>query len=188
MARFLVKTPYVLLMISRGINVVSAASLAGEAGPIKHYVSPRAINGRAGLYPSRYQSDQVDCQGGLARVANCSLRAACMMMAETSIKCHPYYRGLSAYWEKQKVDPRDRHVRIANRANRMVYQLVGGRQVWRGKGVDREAIFSKLREFHRDHRSELEQMIADMNEAFLRLPKSTYASEAKPDLSCCQAH
>lgn len=180
MAGFLVKTPYVLLMSVRGINVVSAAGLAGEAGPIEHYASPRAINGRAGLYPSRYQSDQVDCQGGLARVANRRLRAACMMVAKNLIKCHPYYRGLSAYWEKQKVDPRDRHVRIANRANRMVFQLVGGRQVWRGKGVDREAILDKLREFHRDHHSDLDQMIADMNEAFSWLPKSTYASEAKP--------
>jgi transposase len=180
MAGFLVKTPYVLLMSVRGINVVSAASLAGEAGPIEHYASPRAINGRAGLYPSRYQSDEVDCQGGLARVANRRLRAACMMVAKNLIKCHPYYRGLSAYWEKQKVDPRDRHCRIANRANRMVFQLVGGRQVWRGKGVDREAILSKLREFHRDHHSALDQMISDMNEAFSWLPKATYASEAKP--------
>jgi len=180
MAGFLVKVPSVLLMSVRGINVVSAASLAGEAGPIEHDASPRAINGRAGLYPSRYQSDQVDCQGGLARVANRRLRAACMMVGTNLIKCHPFYRGLSAHGKKQKVDPRDRHVRIANRANRMVYQLVGGRQVWRGKGVDREAILSKLREVHRDHNSDLEQMIADMNEAFLSLPKSTYASEAKP--------
>lgn len=180
MAEFLVKTPYVLLMSVRGINVVSAASLAGEAGPIEHYASPRAINGRSGLYPSRYQSDEVDRQGGLARVANRRLRAACMMVGKNLIKCHPYYRGLSAYWEKQKVDPRDRHVRIANRANRMVFQIVGGRQVWRGKGVDREAILSKLREFHRDHHSDLDRMISDMNEAFTWLPKSTYASEAKP--------
>lgn len=62
----------------------------------------------------------------------------------------------------------------------MVFQIVGGRQVWRGKGVDREAILSKLREFHRDHHSELDQMISDMNEAFAWLPKSTYGSEAKP--------
>jgi len=96
------------------------------------------------------------------------------------IKCHPLFRGLSSYWEKQKVDPRDRHVRIANRANRMVFQLVGGPQVWRGKGVDREAILCKLREFHRDHHSELDRMISDMHEAFAWLPKSTCASEAKP--------
>ena len=103
-----------------------------------------------------------------------------MMIAKNLIKCHPYYRGLSAYWEKQKVDPRDRHCRIANRAMRMVFQLVGGRQVWRGKGVDREAILSKLREFHRDHQTDLRRMIGDLNEAFGWLPKHTYASEAKP--------
>ncbi len=180
MARFLVKTPYVLLLSVTGINVVSAAGLAGEAGPIEHYASARAINGRAGLYPSRYQSDTVDYQGGLSRSSNRRLRGAAMMVAKNLIKCHSYYRGLSAFWEKQKVDPRDRHCRIANRAMRMVFQLVGGRQVWRGKGVDREAILSKLREFHADHHSDLDRMIADMNEAFVWLPKSTYASEGKP--------
>lgn len=64
MASFLVKTPYVLLLSVTGINVVSAARLAGEAGPIEHYASARAINGRAGLYPSRCQSDEVDHAGG----------------------------------------------------------------------------------------------------------------------------
>ena len=180
MAGFLVKTPYVLLLSVTGINVVSAAGLAGEAGPIEHYASARAINGRAGLYPSRYQSDMVDHQGGLTRSCNRRLRSAAMMVAKNLIKCHPYYRGLSSFWQKQKVDPRDRHCRIANRAMRMVFQLVSGRQVWRGKGVDREAILSKLREFHRDHHSDLDRMIADLHNAIAWLPKSTYASEAKP--------
>ena len=68
MAGFLVKTPYVLLLSVTGINVVSAARLAGEAGPIEHYASARAINGRAGLYPSRYQNDEVDhADGSLVR-------------------------------------------------------------------------------------------------------------------------
>lgn len=180
MASFLVKTPYVLLLSVTGINVVSAAGLAGEAGPIEHYATARALNGRAGLYPSRYQSDTVDLQGGLARTCNRRLRGAAMMVAKNLIKCHPYYRGFSAFLEKQNVVPRDRHCRIANRAMRMVYQLVGGRQVWRGKGVDRDAILSKLRQFHRDHQSDLSQTIADMNEAFVWLPKSVYASEAEP--------
>lgn len=180
MAGFLVKTPYVLLLSVKGINVVSAAGLAGEAGPIEHYASARAINGRAGLYPSRYQSDEVDVQGGLCRTCNRRLRGAAMMVGKNLIKCHPYYRGLSALWEKREVDARDRHVRIANRAMRMVFQLVAGRQVWRGKGVDREAILFKLREFHRDHHSDLDQMIAEMNEAIAWLPKSAYDGESKP--------
>jgi hypothetical protein len=103
-----------------------------------------------------------------------------MLVAENLIKCHPYYRGLSALWMQQKVDPRDRRCRIANRAMRMVYQLVGGRQLWRGKGVDREYLLAKLQEFHRLHESPLDQAIRDLHEAFAWLPKSAYAEEAKP--------
>jgi hypothetical protein len=63
---------------------------------------------------------------------------------------------------------------------RMVYQLVGGRQVWRGKGVDREYVLRKLQEFHRVHRTPLDRALRDLHEAFAWLPKSTYAAEAKP--------
>jgi hypothetical protein len=56
----LVQTPYVLLLSFPGINVVSAADFGGEAGPMAHYGNAKSIIGRAGLRPSRYQSDQVD--------------------------------------------------------------------------------------------------------------------------------
>lgn len=181
MASFLVKTPYILLLSVTGINVVSAACLAGEAGPIEHYASARAINGRAGLYPSRYQSDEVDqADGSLVRQCNRRLRAAAMLVASNLIKCHPYYRGLSALWDKQKVNPRDRRCRIANRAMRMVYQIVGGRQLWRGKDVDRDYLLAKLQAFHGDHNTPLEQTIRDLHEAFAWLPSSAYATEAEP--------
>jgi transposase len=181
LAGFLVKTPYVLLLSVTGINVVSAARLAGEVGPIEHYASARAINGRAGLYPSRYQSDEVDhADGKLVRQCNRKLRGAAMLVAENLIKCHPYYRGLSALWTQQNVDPRDRRCRIANRAMRMVYQLVGGHQLWRGKGVDRQYLLAKLQEFHCVHKTPIDQSIRDMTEAFTWLPKSAYAEEAKP--------
>jgi len=103
-----------------------------------------------------------------------------MLVAENLIKCHPYYRGMSALWAQRKVDPRDRRCRIANRAMRMVYQLVGGRQVWRGRGVDREYLLAKLQEFHGVHHTPIDQTIRDLNEAFVWLPKSAYAAEAKP--------
>jgi hypothetical protein len=63
---------------------------------------------------------------------------------------------------------------------RMVYQLVGGRQLWRGKGVDREYLLAKLQEFHRVHKTPIDQSIRDLNEAFAWLPQSAYAAEAKP--------
>ena len=178
-AHFLAKTPYVLLLSVTGINVVSAAEYAGEAGPIEHYASATAINGRAGLYPSRYQSDEVDRSSIMARSCNRRLRAACILVAKNLIKCHPYYRGLAALWSKRNICTVDRQCRMANRVNRMVFQIVSGRQVWRGKHVDREYLLSKLREFHRSHGTSLEQTVADMNEAFTWLPPSSYAEEAK---------
>lgn len=181
MAGFLVKTPYVLLLSVTGINVVSAARLAGEAGPIEHYAWARALNGRAGLYPSRYQSDEVDhAHGALVRQCNRKLRGAALQLADNLIKCHPHYRGLAELWKQQKVDPRDRRCRIANRALRMVYQLVGGRQVWRGRGVDADYLLDKLREFHRLHHTPVLTTINDLSEALLWLPKSAYAAEARP--------
>jgi transposase len=181
MAGFLAKTPYILLLSVTGINVVSAARLAGEAGPIEHYASARAITGRAGLYASRYQSDEVDhADGSLVRQCNRKLRGAAMQVAENLIKCHPYYRGLSELWKQRKVDPRDRRCRVANRAMRMAFQLVGGRQVWRGRGVNQEYLLAKLQEFHRLLHTPLDQAIRDLNEAAAWLPKSTYAAEAKP--------
>ena len=64
LAEPLSQTPYMLLLGIPGINVVSAAEFAGEMGPIEHYVKARAITGRAGLFPSRYQSDEVDHPDG----------------------------------------------------------------------------------------------------------------------------
>jgi transposase len=55
-----VQTSYVRRMAIPGINVVSAAELAAEMGPISGYANANAITGRAGLFPSRYQSDQTD--------------------------------------------------------------------------------------------------------------------------------
>jgi len=62
-AACLVRTPYVLLLSFPGSNVVSAADYGGEAGPMEHYANPKSITGRAGLRPSRYQSDAVDKAG-----------------------------------------------------------------------------------------------------------------------------
>ncbi len=67
-ASLLVKTPYLLLRSHPGISVVSAAELAGETGPIEHYASSKSITGRGGIFPGRYQSDEVDRSGNLSRL------------------------------------------------------------------------------------------------------------------------
>ena len=76
-ADFLVKTPWILLLSHPGINVVSAAEVGGETGPIEHYACPKAITGRAGLFPSRYQSDKVDRGGTFPASAMRRVVACC---------------------------------------------------------------------------------------------------------------
>ena len=148
------------------------------------YATSRALTGRAGLYPSRYQSDEVDHdQGTLVRQCNRRLRSAAMLIAENLIKCHPYFRGLSALWTAQKVDPRDRRCRIANRAMRMVFQLVSGGQYWRGHGIPSDRILAKLQEFHRVHKTCAATTIHDMQRALQWIPKSAHAHEAEPFLT-----
>ena len=75
LAGILAKMPYILLLSHPGINVISASELAGEMGPIEHYAHARSITGRAGLFPSRYQSDEVDrADGPLAHHRNARLK------------------------------------------------------------------------------------------------------------------
>ena len=132
-------------------------------------------------------SDEVDrTDGPLVRQYNRQLRTAALQMADNLIKCNPYYRGLAALWTQQKVDPRDRHCRIANRAMRMVYHLVGGKQVWQRQGVKREYVLDKLRQFHQEHKSPIEQTIQALHETFKWLPKSTYTDEGKPLLEAAK--
>ena len=116
LAGLLARTPYVLLLGIPGINVVSAAEFAGEMGPIKHYRSSRAITGRAGMYPARYQSDAVDRPDGkLVRRANRRLRRAIMMIADNLIEHNDHFRILAAGWRAGGQGPA-RHPRPRGRA------------------------------------------------------------------------
>ena len=63
----MVGLPYACLLAITSINIDTIADLAGELGPMPLYASANAITGRAGLMPSRYQSDQVDHANGPLR-------------------------------------------------------------------------------------------------------------------------
>lgn len=181
-AGFLVKTPYLLLMSLPGINVVSAAELAGEMGPIEHYAHARAVTGRAGLFPSRYQSDKVDRAGGpLAHLRNARLRAAWMRVADNLIKCNAYYRGKFQLWRQRRVDSRDIRCRIANRAVRPVFQMVSGRKLYRHPSrLDRGYVMEKLLAFHREHQTPPHKIVGDLQQAAEQIPKRDHLEEAAP--------
>ena len=181
LAALLVKTPYVLLLSHPGINVVSAAELAGEMGSIENYASAKAINGRAGLFPSRYQSDEVDRGGNLTRFRNAKLRAAWMLIADNMVKCNAYWMAKAAAWKQRGVKPCDVRARIANRLTRTVFTMISGRQVYHHPSrLDRGYVIDKLLTFHREHKTEPAVIVRDLKHAADMVPTSAHADEATP--------
>jgi transposase len=182
LAGLLVQAPYLLLLGIPGINVVSAAEYAGEMGPIDRYPTGRAITGRAGLFPSRYQSDRVDCpDGALVRCANRNLRRAIMIIADNLIKCNAHFRVLAAGWRLRGKDARAVRVQVAGRFCRIAYQMVAGRKAYRHPSCnEKDYIFKKLILFHNEHNSDVAQIMRDLDAAVAQLPRSEYREEAVP--------
>lgn len=178
----LAQTPYVLLLSFPGINVVSAADFAGEMGPITHYANARAITGRSGLRPTRYQSDAVDkANGPLVRNCNRSLRAAILRVADNLILCNHHFRHLARLWKSQGKDPRDTHIKVASRFCRIAFQMVAGRQVFRHPSIQgRHYIIDKLSAFHVEHETGVAQVLGDLKAAIEQVPVREHAAEARP--------
>src|SRR5438445_12461799 len=178
----LVQTPYGLLLSFPGINVVSAADFAGEAGPMEHYLNAKSITGRAGLRPSRYQSDQVDkANGPLVRNCNRSLRAAILGIADNLIVCNHHFQALATQWAAQGKDPRHTHVKVALRLCRIAFHMVAGRQVFRHPSIQgRHYILDKLTAFHREHDTPMPDVLRDLQAALAHVPTPEHAAEAEP--------
>jgi transposase len=180
LASLLVQTPYILLLSFPGINVVSAAEFAGEMGPIANSPGDNAITGRAGLYPSRYQSDRVDQAGPLVRRANRALRYVILLIAENLLKCNDHFHGLGETWRAAGMSRRARVVRAAKQFCRIAYQMVAGRQVFRHPSCrERHYILEKLHIFYSEHETSSEQVLRDLHEAVTWLPAGEYAAEAE---------
>ncbi|HWU39565.1 MAG TPA: transposase, partial [Candidatus Acidoferrum sp.] len=181
-AQRLARTPYILLLSIPGINVVSAAEFAGEAGPMDHYANAKCITGRAGLRPSRYQSDQVDkANGPLIRLCNHALRAAILLIADNLIMNNHHFHLLVQQWESQGKDPRHSHVKIGMRFCRIAFQMVAGGQVFRHPCIQgRHYILDKLNAFHREHDTDMAQVLSDLQTAVGQIPTREHAAEAIP--------
>jgi transposase len=181
-AHLLARTPYILLLSFPGINVVSAADLAGEMGPIENYANPKAITGRAGLFPSRYQSDRVDrADGPLVRRANRALRAALLGIADNLICCNQYFRAMTARWRAAGKDPKHTHVKVGMRVARIAYHMVAGKQVFHHPALrERSYILDKLLAFHNEHKTPMEETLQDLNHAMRQVPKKEHQAEARP--------
>jgi transposase len=181
-ASALARTPYVLLLSFPGVNVVSAADFAAEMGPMSHYASSRAITGRAGLRPSRYQSDKVDMANGpLVRCCNRKLRAAILRIADNLIKCNHHFNVLAHTWQAQGKDPRHTRIKVALRFCRIAYLIVAGRQVFHHPSIQgRHYVVAKLLAFHREHDTGVVDQVRDLQAAVEQVPEQQYHAEAVP--------
>jgi transposase len=181
-AALLVQTPYVLLLAVPGINVVSAGELAGEMGPIEHYANAKAITGRAGLFPSRYQSDDVDHpNGSLIRCANRTLRAALLLIAGNLAVCNHYFMAKVEVWRRLDKDELWMRVKIASIFSRIAYQIVAGQNPYNHPfAKERNYILEKLITFHREHGTDAAQLLLDLEHAGKQLPECARRQEAVP--------
>lgn len=181
LASDVVRIPYVRLMAISGINVVSTAELAAEMGPISRYANANAITGRAGLFPSRYQSDQTDnADGEMIRQANRRLRCVLMGIAD-NLACHcNYYRGQAEVDLARGVDKRASRVKIAKRFSRLALACVAGDEPMRHPCFQKpDSILDKLRRFHQEHETPMDVLLADLEAAVGQLPYNTCNQEAK---------
>lgn len=180
MASSLVKTPYVRLLAMPGINVVSAAELAGEMGPIHRYANANAMTGRAGLFPSRHQSDQTDQNGPLIRQANRRLRCVLMRIADNLALHCAYYRGHADLDEARGLDVRASRVKVAKKFTRLAFACVAGDQPMKHPAFRKpDSIMEKLREFYHVHATPMDRLLAELKTAVEQLPYNTRHLEAE---------
>jgi len=181
-ATHLAGTPFVRLLIIPGIHVVSAADLAGEMGPIAHYANANAITGRAGHFPARYQSDEVDrANGALIRAANRRLRAALMQIADNLVTCNHYFRAKAATYSAAGKDPRWIRVKVAKTFTRIAYVILAGAGPFRHPGLQADSyVIRKLNQFHAAHETPAVEVLASLRAAIEQLPRAEYSHEARP--------
>lgn len=182
LAHLVVQTPYLLLLAIPGINIVSIADLAGELGPIQLYLNANAITGRAGLMPSRYQSDQVDCPNGpLRRRGHRRLRAVLMQTASNLIQCNHHFRARADHWARAGKDRRWARVKVAKIFSRLAFAFVAGGHVFPHPCCQpRHYILSKLLTFHSEHKTDPVLLRQDLEAAVAGLPPKVRAAEAAP--------
>src|SRR5262249_27304996 len=117
----------------------------------------------------------------LVRCANRRLRAALLNIADNLMVCNQHFHALATRWKAAGKDPRHTHVRITAKFTRIAYQIVAGRQLCRHPAIQqRSYILQKLLAFGTERGTPLQQVLTDVQAAIDELPKSAYASEAKP--------
>ncbi|MBT4823053.1 MAG: transposase [Lentisphaerae bacterium] len=176
---YLVQTPYVLLLSVPGINVVSASGYGSEVGPITNYITSSHINGRAGLFPSRYQSDETDCADGpMVGGRNARLRDAAMEITKNLILHNDHFQGWADLREQRGWSKKAIKVAIANRFNRIAFHMIAGQTLFDHPcQKTRHPVLKKLVGFSLAHGIKPETTMSLVAKAARQLPSDAVEGE-----------
>ena len=157
----------------------SRAEFAGELGPIEHYANAGRITARAGIVPSRHQSDLVDRSSGpLRRAAHRRLRYALLQIAENLVQNNHHFGVRATAWQQRDKDPRWIRIKVAKSFSRLSYAMVAGRQLFGHACCQpRHYILDKFLGFHRELDTPMEQVMRDLDAAARQLPRAAYTDE-----------
>lgn len=183
---YLVNTEFVRLLAASGVNVVSASRFGSELGPIKTYLKPTSITGRAGLYPTRYSSADTDRPNGpMIKGHNAELRDALISMARSLRLNNAHYAAwaakraasanAAAKWPDVKV-----LAAIANRYARLAFVMLNGQMEHDHPALrERDSVLGKIMKFGIQHGIDHAKLAKHMKAAVGQLPHDTLLFEIK---------
>jgi transposase len=178
---YLVQTPAVLLLSITGINVASASDYGGEMGPDEHYIGPKNVTGRAGLFPSRFQSDEADRPNGpVVAGRNARLREAILVIGHNLLSCNPYFSAWRQLPDHRNMSYKEARIATGSRFVRISFQMLRHRTVFNHPIAGRQdSVLCKLVAFARDKGVPADRICQLAEQALAQLPDDCLAFERK---------
>jgi len=168
----LVQTPAVLLLSITGINVVSASDYGSEMGPDEHYIGPKNVTGRAGLFPSRFQSDETDCPNGpVVAGRNARLRQAIVDIAHNLLSHNPYFRAWKQLPDHKDMVNKEARVAVGSRFVRISFAMLRHKTVFNHPVAGRQdSVLCKLLAFGREKHIQADRLCELSTQTLRQLP------------------
>lgn len=178
---YLVKTSGILLLSIAGVNIVSSSGYVSELGPIENYPTSRHISGRAGLFPSCYQSDEVNHRDGpIVKGHNARLRDAILEIAFNILNHDNYFKAWAELRKKQGWEDKKIIVAMGNRFTRFSFYMVADSQLFNHpKSRHSDPVLAKILRFCADHNMTPESTFKIAQEAVGHFPVAALDDEIK---------
>ena len=103
------------------------------------------------------------------------------MRIADNLACHcAYYRGQADADEARGIDKRAIRVKIAKKFSRLAFACIAGDEPMKHPCFRKpDSILEKLREFHHQHQTPVDQLLSDLETVVGQLPGNTCRHEAE---------